>query len=150
HVKMLWDDTFLYVAAELREPHVWATLTEHDSVIFHDNDFEVFIEPDGDNRDYDEFEINALGTYWALFLPKPYRDGGRADNGWEIPGLRSAVRCDGTLNDSTDVDRSWSVELAVPWRVLKEHSARAAPPRNGDQWRINFSRRRGAGRVFFQ
>ena len=29
--KMLWDDGYLYVAAELEEPHVWATLTEHDS-----------------------------------------------------------------------------------------------------------------------
>ena len=42
--KMLWDDEYFYIAAELEEPHVWATLTEHDSVIFHDNDFEVFLE----------------------------------------------------------------------------------------------------------
>src|ERR1043165_1151065 len=32
--KLLWDDDYLYVAAELEEPHVWATLTNHDSVIF--------------------------------------------------------------------------------------------------------------------
>src|SRR5262249_10094902 len=37
-VKMLWDDQFFYVAAEMEEPHVWGTLTEHDAVIFHDND----------------------------------------------------------------------------------------------------------------
>src|SRR5262245_61738809 len=44
-VKMLWDDDYLYVGAELEEPHVWATLTRHDSYIFHDdNDFEVFID----------------------------------------------------------------------------------------------------------
>src|SRR6516162_5386260 len=41
--KMLWDDDNLYIAAELTEPHVWATLRDHDSVIFNDNDFEVFI-----------------------------------------------------------------------------------------------------------
>ena len=90
--KMLWDDEYLYVAAELEEPHVWATLTEHDSVIFHDNDFEVFLNPSGDGRNYFEFEINALNTGWDLFLPKPYREGGKADNSWEIPGLRTAVR----------------------------------------------------------
>ena len=60
--KMLWDDRYFYIAAELEEPHVWATLTKHDSVIFQDNDFEVFIDPDGDNHDYAEFEINALNT----------------------------------------------------------------------------------------
>src|SRR4051794_16712954 len=39
-VKMLWDDRAFYIAAELEEPHVWGTLTKHDSVIFQDNDFE--------------------------------------------------------------------------------------------------------------
>src|SRR5215510_1644685 len=47
-VKMLWDDQFFYFAAEMEEPHVWATLTKRDSVIFHDNDFEVFLDPEGD------------------------------------------------------------------------------------------------------
>ena len=140
HVKMLWDDQFFYVGAELREPHVWATLKDHDSVIFRDNDFEVFVDPEGDNRAYYEFEINALGTYWDLFLPKPYRDGGKAVDSWEIPGLKSAVSVNGTLNDSRDTDRSWTVELAFPWTVLKEHTSVPAPPRDGDQWRVNFSR----------
>ena len=27
-VKMLWDDSFFYVAAELEEPHVWGTITK--------------------------------------------------------------------------------------------------------------------------
>src|SRR5262245_3941728 len=57
--KMLWDDEALYIAAELEEPHVWATFTEHDSIIFYDNDFEVFLEPDNDNHMYGELELNA-------------------------------------------------------------------------------------------
>ena len=52
------------------------TLTDHNSVIFHDNDFEVFIDADGSNHNYKEFEINALGTTWCLMLNKPYDDGG--------------------------------------------------------------------------
>ena len=83
-VKMLWDDEYFYIGALMEEPHVWATLTEHDSVIFQDNDFEVFIDPDGDNHDYYEVEINALNTIWDLRLVKPYRDGGPALNEWEI------------------------------------------------------------------
>ena len=113
--KMLWDDRYFYIAAELKEPHVWATLTEHDAVIFQDNDFELFVDPDGDNHQYFEFEINALNTGWDLYLPKPYKDGGSADNGWEIAGLKKAVHIDGTLNNPGDTDRGWSVELAIPW-----------------------------------
>ncbi len=137
---MLWDDTYFYVAALLEEPHVWGTLTRHDSVIFQDNDFEIFIDPDGDNQEYYEIEINALNTEWDLFLKKAYRDGGPAINEWEIPGLKTAVHVSGTLNDLTDTDTSWSVEFAIPWKALAEYAHRPAPPRDGDQWRVNFSR----------
>jgi hypothetical protein len=136
---MLWDDDYFYIGATLEEPHVWAALTQHDSVIFHDNDFEVFLNPSGDGRNYFEFEINALNTGWDLFLPKPYRQGGRADNSWEIPGLRTAVAVDGTINDSRDRDRGWTVEIAFPWSAFRERSG-AGRPAPGDEWRINFSR----------
>ena len=139
-VKMAWDMVYFYIGAELDEPHLWGTLTEHDSVIFRDNDFEVFIDPNGDNHEYYELEINALGTTWDLLLPKPYKDDGKAVNGWEIAGLKSAVRLAGTLNDPRDQDRGWSVELALPWKALGELARRPAPPREGDQWRVNFSR----------
>jgi hypothetical protein len=139
-VKMLWDDEFFYIGAEMEEPHVWGTLTAHDSIIFHDNDFEVFIDPNSHNHEYYEFEINALNTSWDLFLPKPYRDGGFALNNWEIPGLKTAVHVDGTANDPSDTDKGWSVELAIPWEVLKEAARKPSPPQEGDQWRVNFSR----------
>ena len=138
--KMLWDDRYFYVAAQLQEPHVWGTLKEHDSVIFHDNDFEVFIDPNGDNHEYYELELNALNTTWDLFLPRPYKDGGRADNRWEIPGLKTAVFVGGTLNDPSDEDRGWSVEIAIPWKVLAEFAHQPSPPEEGDRWRVNFSR----------
>ena len=73
-MKMLWDDTYLYIAAELEEPNVWATLTERESVIFNDNDFEFFVDPDGDTHHYLEYEMNAQNTQWDLMLLKPYRD----------------------------------------------------------------------------
>src|SRR6185436_18625535 len=138
--KMLWDDTCFYIATQFEEPHVWGTLTKHDSVIFHDNDFEVFIDPDGDNHEYYEFEINALNTTWDLLLPRPYRDEGLGISNWEIAGLRSAVHVDGTINRPGDVDRGWTIEIAVPWKALGELARRPWPPREGDQWRINFTR----------
>jgi hypothetical protein len=141
--KMLWDDEYLYIGAELEEEHIWATLTKRDSVIFYDNDFEWFIDPDGDSHRYYELEINALGTVWDLFLSKPYRDDRQARpalTSWDIQGLKTAVHVNGTLNDPSDRDKSWTVEMAVPWEVLKECAPRKERPRPGDQWRVNFSR----------
>lgn len=138
--KMLWDDEYFYVAAELEEPQVWGTLTQHDTVIFNDNDFEVFIDPDGDSHEYYEFEMNALNTGWDLRLKKPYKDGGPALNEWEIPGLKTAVHINGTLNHPADADVGWTLEIAFPWKALAEFAGRKTPPAEGNQWRVNFSR----------
>ena len=138
--KMLWDADYVYIAAEISEQHIQGTITKHDEVIFQDNDFEVFIDPDGDNHAYYEFEMNALNTTWDLFLPKPYKDGGVADNSWEFQGLKSAVHLEGTINDPSDVDSFWSLEIAIPWKAFPKHPGYSLPPRNGDQWRFGFSR----------
>jgi Carbohydrate family 9 binding domain-like len=139
-VRMLWDDRYWYIGAELREPDLWATIRQHDAVIFHDNDFEIFTDPSGSTHRYFEIELNALAAEWDLFLDKPYRDGGRADNGWEIPGLQLAVSLDGTLNDPRDRDRGWSVEVAIPWAAFADSGRNTVPPAPGTAWRVNFSR----------
>jgi hypothetical protein len=138
--KMLWDDDYYYLAADLQEPDVWATLTARDSVIFQDNDFELFIDPDGDTHAYFELEINALATVWDLMLVQPYRDGGPAIHAWDIAGLKSAVDVRGTINRPGDRDEGWSIEIAIPWKILREAAPAKRPPRSGDQWRVNFSR----------
>ncbi|MDD4644667.1 MAG: carbohydrate-binding family 9-like protein [Bacteroidales bacterium] len=138
--KMLWDDTNLYIAAELEDPHVWAHLKQRDTVIFYDNDFEVFIDPDDDTHAYYELEVNALGTAWELLLLKPYRDGGPAVNGWDIAGLKVGTHIDGTLNNPADRDKGWTVELCLPLEALKECAKDGKVPVAGDHWRINFSR----------
>ncbi|HDZ41172.1 MAG TPA: carbohydrate-binding family 9-like protein [Bacteroidetes bacterium] len=136
-VKMLWDDNFLYIAAELTEPHIWARLRQRDTVIFYDNDFEVFIDPDGDTHEYLEFEMNAFNTLWDLLLTKPYRDNGRVADAWDISGIQTAVSIHGTINDPSDIDDKWVLELAFPMTVLTEFGP---GPLDGSQWRINFSR----------
>jgi len=138
--KMAWDDDCFYVAAELEEPDLWATFTERDAVIYHENDFELFIDPDGDTHEYYELEMNALNTVWDLLLVKPYRDGGPAVNAWDIAGLKTAVALQGTLNDPRDKDAGWTLEIAIPWKVLAECAHRFTPPHAGDSWWINFSR----------
>ncbi|MCW5943892.1 MAG: carbohydrate-binding family 9-like protein [Fimbriimonadaceae bacterium] len=138
--KMLWDDECLYLAVELEDPDLWATLSEHDSMVFQDNDFELFLDPDGDNHLYLEWEINALGTTWDLLMATPYRDGGPPISGFEIAGGRSCVHVRGTLNNPRDRDEGWSLEAAFPWAALRDFAYRPCPPHPGDFWRMNMSR----------
>jgi len=139
-MKMMWDEKFLYIAAELEEPHVWAKLKLRDTVIFYDNDFEVFIDPDDDTHTYYELEVNAFETEWDLMLLQPYRDGGPAVDSWDIQGLEVGVDVQGTINDPSDSDKGWTVEIAIPFACLEECAPGGERPKKGDQWRINFSR----------
>lgn len=139
-VKMLWDDNYLYIAAQLDEPHLWATYTQRESVIFHENNFEVFIDPNGDTHNYYEYEVNALGTEWDLMMTKPYRYEGLPINAWDMAGLKTGIDLQGTLNDPSDIDTGWTVEMALPWKTILEAATRDAAPNAGGQWRINFSR----------
>jgi Carbohydrate family 9 binding domain-like len=61
----LWDDQCLYIGFRIEEPLVRASHTVRDSLIFQENDVEVFI--DGGDCYY-EFEINALGTIYEVFF----------------------------------------------------------------------------------
>ena len=113
---MLWDENYYYILAKIIEPHVWGNIKERDAVVFYNNDFEVFIDPDGDTHNYYELEINALNTVWDLFINKPYRELGNVVlNDWNYTGLISAITVDGTLNDSNDTDKSWTLEIAIPF-----------------------------------
>ncbi len=139
-MKMVHDSRGLYIAVEMEEPHLQGSFTEHDSYIFHlDNDFEVFIDSDGDCQNYVELEMNAKNTTWDLLLTRPYRDGGRALDSFEMKGVQTAVFLDGTINDPSDIDRGWTVEMFLPWKSLAE-VGQGVPPKLGERWRINFSR----------
>ncbi len=137
---MAWDDGHFYFAAEMEEPHLWGTLARHDNILHHQNNFEIFIDPDGDGAMYHEVQINILNTIFDLLLVKAYRDGGPARHDWHVEGLQSAVRLDGTPNDPSDTDQGWSMELAIPWAALEPTAGAPCPPAAGDTWRVNFSR----------
>ncbi|WP_282087895.1 carbohydrate-binding family 9-like protein [Aquimarina algiphila] len=138
-VKMLWDDTHVYFFAEMEEPHVWGNLKQKDTIIFHNNDFEIFIDPDNDTHNYYEFEINALNTLWDLFITKPYREGSPVLNDWDANGFKSSVKVHGTINNANDTDKGWSIEIAIPFDAFKTSYFHKNVPK--DQfWRVNFSR----------
>jgi hypothetical protein len=166
---VLWDDQYLYVSYRVEEPFVHATFTDHNDLIYQGNDVECFIAgPDA----YYELEINAFNTCYEVFFawddtfeksgltkyPEfqgaklvPFNGvgfthhprGKRVGNfNYALPGLKTAVHIDGTVNDDTDRDRGWTVELAFPWQSLNwlATDGRSLPPKNGDIWRIDFSR----------
>lgn len=138
--KVAWDDENLYIAALLEGDEIWGHVTERDDVIFRDNDFEIFIDPDSDTQQYYEFEMNARNTVWDLLLTKAYRDLGKPVNAFDIKGLRTAVHIEGELNSPSAKNSFWSVEVVMPFTTLIECTKESKKPAVGDYWRLNFSR----------
>ena len=167
---LLWDDQNLYVAYRVEEPHVHAKFTTNNSPIYYDNDVEFFIagqdsyyefEINGFNTAYEVFfiwqEAYEKGGFsaapeFARSKLKPFNGvdfkthprGGRLGQfDWHFPGLRTAVHIDGSMNNDKDKDRGWTVEIALPWRGMEwlaKADRRALPPKEGDVWRMDFSR----------
>jgi len=175
---ILWNDSHLYIAFVAEEPFVDARLTERDSIIFQENDLEVFI--DGGDCYY-ELEVNAANTIYEVFFiwKDAYKKGSRFDiplfdvhqkdaytfggdydrtgasfwkgthprgvrwafTNFDMPGLETAVKVDGTLNDNSDIDKGWSLEIAIPWDSLKIlANGKTIPPTNGDIWNMFLGR----------
>ena len=77
-VAILWNETHLYIAFQAEEPFVEAKLTERDSIVFLENDLEVFI--DGGDCYY-ELEVNAANTIYEVFFiwKDAYKKGSKFD-----------------------------------------------------------------------
>ena len=139
--RLLWDDDFLYVAFLCEDRDVSGTFFKDDEKLYTSNVVEIFLNPSGDGARYDEIEVaptNAL--FDASFTGGPRKG---MDLSWSSHA-KHAVHVDGTLNDSSDVDRGWTVELAIPFASL---TGMPSPrPRRGDRWKFNLYRlRQGPG-----
>ena len=175
---ILWSDTHLYIAFEAEEPFVEAHLKKRDSIVFLENDLEVFI--DGGDCYY-ELEVNAANTIYEVFFiwkdayklggkydipqfdvhqPEAYTFGGDYDRSgasfwkgthprgirwaftnFDLAGLETAVQVDGTLNNNSDIDKGWSLEIGIPWKSLELlANGRSIPPSDGDLWNMFLGR----------
>lgn len=165
-IALLWDDQYLYAAYRFEDHEIWGTHVEHhEHVYIRDSDAEIFIEGEGV---YYELGVNPINTiyevFWTWLEPVVARQdtallnrffktenflyfeprlndrlGRFGELDWELPGLKHAVRVDGSLNCPEIRDNGWTVEFALPWAGLRA-LGKPVPPQDGDVWRIGASR----------
>ena len=130
----LWDEKYLYVAYEVEDKYLVGHQYERDhKALYKDDMIEVLIDPRLDRTDEwleDDivYHVNILGQVKDdRGTPE-----GRSDATWNSEAL-FAVSFDGTLNDSSDTDRGFCVELAVPWQEIGKS------PAEGVRLGINFA-----------
>ena len=139
----LWDDQNLYGFFHINDNNLWATMTKRDQHLWLENVVEFFIDPDGCSKTYAEFEFNPLNTVLDLYILNKYnaRKDIRQWWDWDCEGMKSAVTVKGTINDSTDKDEYWDLEVSLPFSQF--YTAPNQPPVSGDEWKVDFCRGEG-------
>jgi hypothetical protein len=143
-VKIAYDDRNLYLAFACQDPDIWTAHRGRDSHMWTEDVIECFIDVDPEDPAYVELEVNPHGDIFdGLFFARR----GKVLMSWN-PEIRAAVAVDGTVDKREDVDRSWTVEMAIPVAELApaaklgEPGARIGP---GISWGINFNRVENSG-----
>lgn len=135
--RLLWDREYLYFAAEMEDGDLYADVKEHDGQTWDNDVFELFFKPAVDKPGYYEFQVNAAGTIFDLFLPQRNAGGTvrfKKDGDFHI---EAKVALDGTLNKWTDKDKGWTVEGRMPWRDFLRAGGRPNPD---DAWKFALCR----------
>ncbi|MBO4549041.1 MAG: carbohydrate-binding family 9-like protein [Abditibacteriota bacterium] len=131
--RLLWSDRYLFVRWKAMDRDIFAFHTERDARTYEDDALELFFNTDPGGDAYYNFEINALGTVYDSFQPRPVFAGGdHRWSRWDCRGLRTEVLIKGTLNDPSDEDEYWILQCAIPFEALEGKT----PPRPGDVWRF--------------
>ncbi len=134
--RFLFDDDSLYVAVQAEDDDVWTTFTARDSNTWEQEVIELFIDADGDGKDYLELQVTPANVIFDAKFERHRSDLEKA-RAWNMEGLETAVTVDGTLNARDDRDRGYVVEMKVP--VAQVPGAKA-PLAHGQTWRTNLFR----------
>jgi len=127
---LAWDDANLYVAFVCADPRPWGTMMERDMHLWDEEVVELFLDPDGDGRDYPELEVSPHNVVVDLLIPAPGEISADEAAKWDIAGLKTAVGKHAA---------GWTVEMAIPWASLGESGFDEAPA-IGDKWRVGLYR----------
>jgi hypothetical protein len=148
--KLLWDASALYILFDVRSAGPYGTFktaraeptaftAAGQPKLWIRECVEIMIDPDGDgdNKDYYELQVNPQNLvfhsqYDAAQTPMGLPNGPFGHEDWD-PKLKSAVVVDRPPRGEA---RGYVVEAALPWSALTK--AAHAPPRPGDEWRMNF------------
>ncbi len=141
-VKMLWDDTFLYLSYKCDDSNIWATHYDTNSQTYRDDCVEFFWNPNPEaGKAYNMFEINAIGNMLSVYTGSGESIQNRVSR---ILPPHIAQTVVGTVNNGDDTDTSWTLEIAIRFSDYPELSKREIP-RDGDMWRVGLNRCGGRG-----
>jgi len=131
---MLWDDENLYVSFECEDQYITARETARDGKPFFDDCAEIFLIPVADSLDvHYGFEINLYKASNDFIFLNNFYHGQNASVKSYNPEFQIEVFVDGTINDNSDLDKGWTMEMAIPINLFRGMD-KFSPVREGNKW----------------
>jgi hypothetical protein len=130
--KIMWSDEALFVGFEVEDSDLIAPHTRRDDPLYTQDVVELFLDPEGDGRDYIELEVSPRGTLFDARF-RTYRSNLKRAKQYHAESFQAAVQLDGTL-DGTGPDVGYMVEFRIDFSDI------GVNPSDGDSWRINLFR----------
>lgn len=109
--RILWDQDFFYLATRVSDSNL-LTVPKYSGELYfslHDG-IEIMFDPLGNRGDL----VNSDDTKYFVNAHGERADTKGLDSTWESSFL-SAVVVQGTVDDTSDVDTGYTVEMAIPW-----------------------------------
>ena len=134
--RMLWDEENLYLFYECDDPYLTAREINRDGTPYLDDCVEIFLIPVPEPiQMHYGFEVNLYKTSNDfIYLNNMYKGEFISGKGFN-PEFDVAFTIDGTVNDNTDVDTGYTMEMAIPIKVFKG-ADKFFPVEKGNQWRF--------------
>jgi hypothetical protein len=140
HVKVRYDDDFVYVLFQTADQFVRAVAMDTHGEVWKDSCVEFFFTPQCDlSKGYFNLEINCIGTLLMRYQAAP-NDRIRYVDKNDCGQIRvAASMAHREIPSEIQTPVVWTVECALPVAILR-HYAAVEQPRPGVVWRANFNK----------
>ncbi len=132
YVSFLWNDENLYIAYNCSDSNIIGKPQSKDSQVFYTDDLvEIFIDPDGDGKNYVEIGVNAFSTNYDLLLKciSPECGGWKTEIGFNIKGMETVSNIN---------SEGYTVEIKIPFASLEKiKNGNFIKPKIGKKWKAN-------------
>lgn len=135
--RLAWDDDYLYVIFRVEDRYVRAVATENFGKVYQDSCVEFFFTPQADvTSGYFNLEANCIGT---ILMQHTTGDDQRFLMIEDLNTIKVATSLPKGIPINPEITEPlvWTLEYALPWRMLKKYAPVKAPAL-GVKWRANF------------
>ena len=118
--RALWDEENLYVFFECKDQFITAREKDRDGQPYFDDCAEIFLIPVPEGIDMHlGFELNLYkASNDFVYLNNIYKGEDAVVKSFD-PDFEVEVTVDGTINDNSDLDKGWTIEMAIPLRLFR-------------------------------